>query len=49
VGGASPGQAVLGCLRKHPERSVRSKLVGSVPPQPLPQLLLPDSLLEFLP
>lgn len=49
VGGANPGEVVLGCIRKHPEQSMRSKAVGSVPPQPLPQPLLPDSLLEFLP
>jgi hypothetical protein len=47
VGGAIPGLVVLGSRREQAEQARGSKPVMSIPPWPLPQLLLPD-LLEFL-
>jgi hypothetical protein len=46
VGGAIPGLAVLGSIRKQAEQASRSKPVSNIPPWPQHQLLLPD-LLEF--
>ena len=46
VGGAIPGLAVLGSIRKQAEQDRGSKPVSNIPPWPLHQLLLPD-LLEF--
>ena len=46
VGGAIPGLAVLGSIRKQAEQARGSKTVNNIPPWPLHQLLLSD-LLEF--
>lgn len=39
MGGATPGQVALGCIRKWAEQALRSKLVNNVPLWPLPQFL----------
>ena len=44
VSDAIPGLAVLGSIRKQVEQARGSKLVSSIPPWPLHQLLLPDLL-----
>ena len=46
VGGAIPGQVVLGSIREQGEQARGSKPVRNTPPWLLHQLLLPD-LLEF--
>ena len=46
MGGAIPGQVVLGYIREQAEQARGSKPVSNIPPWPLHQLLLPD-LLEF--
>jgi hypothetical protein len=42
-GGAIPGLAVLGSIRKQVEQAMRSMPVNSTPPWPLHQLLPPGS------
>lgn len=47
--GASPGQVVLSCKRKHSEKDTGNKAVSSDPSWPLLQSLAPGSCLTFLP
>jgi len=43
VGGAIPGLAILGSIRKQAEQAIVSKPISSTPPWPLHQLLPPGS------
>ena len=49
VGGASPEQMILGCIRKQAEQAMGSKPASSVPPWPLHQFLLEVPYLCFCP
>jgi hypothetical protein len=46
---ASPGQLVLGAIRKQAEQTMVSKPIMSIPPLPLLQFQPPGSCLELLP
>ena len=49
VGGFIPGMVVSGSLREQTEQAMGASQVNSIPPQPVPQLLLPGSCPVLIP